>query len=441
MDTSELSIFLQLFILSLLTAINAFFACAEMAIVSVNKNKMNALVNDGNKNAKTIIKLLEEPTKFLSTIQVAITLAGFFASAFAATSLSQRLGSIMLEYSIPYSNEIAIIIITIILSYFTLVFGELVPKRIALQKANAISLAVVRPVLFISKIVSPFVKFLSFSTNLVLKLVGMHYDNLEEQVSEEEIRSLIEVGKEKGVFNDYEQDLIESIFEFDDTIAREIMTARKDVYCIDVDEPVSQYMEELLLQRHSRIPVYQDNTDNIIGVIYMKDFIIEAYKVGFDRVEIRKIMHDAYFVPETKNIDELFKELQSNKYYIAVLIDEYGGFAGVVTIEDLVEEVMGEIDEEGEEENPYIEKLDKDTYRLYGLVMIDDLNDELDLALDSENHATVSGLLIDDLGTIPEDTGQEIVIDNLVFTVEKIVDRRIEQCTLKINSIIKVVEE
>lgn len=441
MDTSELSIFLQLFILLLLTAINAFFACAEMAIVSVNKNKMNTLVNDGNKNAKTIIKLLEEPTKFLSTIQVAITLAGFFASAFAATSLSQRLGSIMLVYNIPYSNELAIILITIILSYFTLVFGELVPKRIALQKANAISLAVVKPVLFISKIASPFVKFLSFSTNLVLKLVGMHHDNLEEQVSEEEIRSLIEVGKEKGVFNDYEQDLIESIFEFDDTIAREIMTARKDVYCIDIDEPVSEYIEELLSQRHSRIPVYQDNTDNIIGVLYMKDYIIEAYKVGFDKVKIKKIMHDAYFVPETKNIDELFKELQSNKYYIAILIDEYGGFAGVVTIEDLVEEVMGEIDEEGEEDNPYIEKLDKDTYRLHGLVMIDDLNDELDVSLDNENHSTVSGLLIDNLGTIPEDSGQEISIDNLIFTVEKVIDRRIEQCTLKINPVIKVVEE
>lgn len=441
MDTSDLSIFVQLFILLLLTAINAFFACAEMAIVSVNKNKMNALFNEGNKKAKTIIKLLEEPTKFLSTIQVAITLAGFFASAFAATSLSKGLGDILLGYKIPYGNEIAVVVITIILSYFTLVFGELVPKRIALQKANAISLAVVKPVLFISKIVSPFVKFLSFSTNLVLKLVGMHHDNLEEQVSEEEIRSLIEVGKEKGVFNDYEQDLIESIFEFDDTIAREIMTARKDVYCIDIDEPISEYIEELLLQRHSRIPVYQDNIDNIIGVLYMKDFIIEAYKKGFDKVKIKKIMHDAYFVPETKNIDELFKELQDNKYYIAVLIDEYGGFAGVVTMEDLVEEVMGEIDEEGEEENPYIEKIDRDTYRLYGLVMIDDINDELDLTLDNENHDTVSGLLIDNLGTIPEDSGQEIIIDNLVFTVEEVVDRRIEKCILKIGRKEKVVEE
>lgn len=430
-DTGDLNIFIQLLILVLLTAINAFFACAEMAIVSVNKNKINALCEEGNKKAKLIVDLLEEPTRFLSTIQVAITLAGFFASAFAATSLSNRLSGLLQTISIPYSNEIAVVGITIILSYFTLVFGELVPKRIALQKANTISLFVVKPILMISKIVSPFVKFLSFSTNLVLKIMGMHHEQLEEQVSEEEIKSMVKVGKEHGVFNDYEQDLIESIFEFDDTIAREIMTARKDVYCIDKDEPISKYLDELLAQRHSRIPVYQDTIDNIIGVIYMKDFIIEAYKKGFENVQIENILHEAYFVPETKNIDELFKELQKNKYYIAILIDEYGGFSGVVTIEDLVEEVMGPIDEEGEEESPFIEKIDANTYRLHGLVMLDDVNDELDLHIDSEeNHATVSGVLIDALGAIPTNCGQEIHLGEITFVIEKIVDRRIEQCLL-----------
>ncbi|MFV0395373.1 MAG: hemolysin family protein, partial [Coprobacillaceae bacterium] len=286
MDAGELNIFVQLLVLVLLTGINAFFACAEMAIVSVNKNKMKALAEEGNKKAKTILKLLEEPTKFLSTIQVAITLAGYFASAFAATSLSARLGGVLVKLNIPYSNEIAVVVITIILSYFTLVFGELVPKRIALQKANSISLFVVNPILFVSKFSAPFVKFLSFSTNLILKILGMHNEKLEEQVSEEEIKSMLQVGKETGVFDEYEQDLIESIFEFDDTLAREAMTSRKDVYCIDINEPLSTYIEELLLVRHSRIPVYRDDIDNIIGILYLKDFIVEAYKKGFDNVDI-----------------------------------------------------------------------------------------------------------------------------------------------------------
>lgn len=433
MDTSELNIFIQLLILVLLTGINAFFACAEMAIVSVNKNKMISLMNEGDKKAKIIVQLLEEPTKFLSTIQVAITLAGFFASAFAATSLSNRFGGVLASIHIPYSEEIAVVVITVILSYFTLVFGELVPKRIALQKANSISLAVVRPILWIAKIASPFVKFLSFSTNLVLKILGMHHEALEEQVSKEEIKSMIEIGKENGVFNEYEQDLIESIFEFDDTIAREIMTARKDVYCIDIDEPLEEYIDDMLAQRHSRIPVYQDNIDNIIGVMYMKDFIMESYKKGFTNVKVKDIIREAYFVPETKNIDELFKELQNNNCYIAILIDEYGGFAGVVTIEDLVEEVMGPINEEGQEENPFIEKIDDKTYRLHGLVMVDDIKDELDIVLDNEeDHATVSGLLLDILGTIPETSGQEVMVGDHQFIIEKVIDKRIEQCLLKL---------
>lgn len=441
MDTSELNIFVQLLVLVFLTGINAFFACAEMAIVSVNKNKMKRLAEDGNKKANTILKLLEEPTKFLSTIQVAITLAGFFASAFAATSLSQRLGNVLLQLNIPYSGEIAVVGITVILSYFTLVFGELVPKRIALQKANSISLFVVNPILFISKLASPFVKFLSFSTNLLLKILNMHNDSLEEQVSEEEIKSMLQVGKETGVFDEYEQDLIESIFEFDDTVAREVMTARKDVYCIDIEEPLSSYIDELLHVRHSRIPVYKDDIDNIIGVLYIKDFIIEAYEKGFDNVDVVTILQQPYFVPETKYIDELFKELQSSKNYMAVLIDEYGGFSGIVTIEDLVEEVMGPIEEEGQAETPYIERIERDTYRLHGLVMIDDLSDEIHYQLPEEYHDTVSGLLIDTLGNIPKKAGQEVRIDHLVFVIEKVINHRIEQCLLKVEELSKKEEK
>lgn len=433
-DPDGSNILMQLLFLAFLTAVNAFFAAAEMAMVSVNKNKINMLADDNNKKAKVLQKLLKEPTKFLSTIQVAITLSSFFASASAATGISKRFAYFLENIHVPYSGQIAMIVVTIVLSYFTLVFGELVPKRVALQKAENISLAIVGPVNMVSKVASPFVKLLSVSTSLVLRILGMHNENIEERVSEEEIRSLIETGQENGVFNEYEKDMIESIFEFDDKVAREIMTSRTNVYAIDINEPLVDYIDELLASRHSRIPVYDDEIDNIIGILYIKDFIIEAKKVGFENVNIRGILHKPYFVPESKYIDELFKELQRTKKYIAVLIDEYGGFAGIVTVEDLVEEVMGSIDDTGDEEEPQIEKIDNQTFLLKGLVTIYDLNDELDLDISSDNHDTISGFLMDMIGYIPDEGDKrDIVLDNLTFKIEEIRDKRIERVRLCIE--------
>ena len=428
------SISLQLLLLLALTAVNAFFAAAEMAIVSVNKNKINRLAEDNNKRAEMVQKLLKEPNKFLSTIQVAITLSGFFASGSAARGISNQLGALFLRLHIPYSTQISFILVTIILSYFTLVFGELIPKRIALQKSEVISLAIAKPVQITSKITAPFVRFLSFSTSIVLKMLGMHNEDLEERVSEEEIRSLIETGQENGVFNEYEKTMIELIFEFDDKLAREIMTSRTNVYAIDINEPITEYLDELLETRHSRIPVYDDEIDNISGSLYIKDFILEARKVGFENVKIRPILHKAYFVPESKKIDELFKELQASKQYIAILIDEYGGFSGIVTVEDLVEEVMGDIDDTGDQIEPFIEKIDNNNFILNGLVTIWDINDELDLDIMSENHDTISGLLIDMLGVIPDEGDNPIVkIDNMTFRIEEIKDKRIERIRLTVE--------
>ncbi len=433
-DPDGSNILMQLLFLAFLTAVNAFFAAAEMAMVSVNTNKINMLADDNNKKAKVLQKLLKEPTKFLSTIQVAITLSSFFASASAATGISKRFAYFLENIHVPYSGQIAMIVVTIVLSYFTLVFAELVPKRVALQKAENISLAIVGPVNMVSKVASPFVKLLSVSTSLVLRILGMHNENIEERVSEEEIRSLIETGQENGVFNEYEKDMIESIFEFDDKVAREIMTSRTNVYAIDINEPLVDYIDELLASRHSRIPVYDDEIDNIIGILYVKDFIIEAKKVGFENVNIRGILHKPYFVPESKYIDELFKELQRTKKYIAVLIDEYGGFAGIVTVEDLVEEVMGSIDDTGDEEEPQIEKIDNQTFLLKGLVTIYDLNDELDLDISSDNHDTISGFLMDMIGYIPDEGDKrDIVLDNLTFKIEEIRDKRIERVRLCIE--------
>lgn len=422
----------QLLFLLILTIANAFFAGAEMATVSVNKNKIKMLAENGNKNAQLLQELLKEPTKFLSTIQVAITLSGFLASASAATSFSSPLDILMTKLGIPYGETIAIIIVTVVLSFFTLVFGELVPKRIALQKAEAISLFTVKPVLFISRLTSPFIKLLSFSTGLVLQVLGMKAENLEENISKEEIKSMVEAGQANGVFNETEKEMINSIFEFDDILASEIMIPRTDVYSIDIDASIGEYLDELLETKHSRIPVFEGDIDNIIGVLYIKDLILEARNKGFENVDIRSILRNPYLVPESKNIDTLFKEMQKSKKYIAILIDEYGGFSGIVTMEDLVEEVMGNIDDEYDDNEPKLEKIDNHIYLVDGLYPVDELIDILNIDIVSKNHNTISGYLIDTLGEIPDNSylDKEIKINNTIFKIKSIKENRIDKIEL-----------
>lgn len=432
-DQDSFNIIMQLLLLIVLTLINAFFACAEMAIVSINKNKIRLLAEEGNKKAKRIEHVLEEPTKFLSTIQVAITLAGFFASASAATGISKVVGVALENMGIPYAQTIAMIVITILLSYFTLVFGELVPKRIALQKAERISLMSIGTINFVSKVASPFIKVLSLSTNFILRIVGMKSEGLEEQVSEEEIRSLIEVGQEKGVFNQSQKDMITSMFEFDDIIAREVMSPRKNVFAISLEDDLTSYLEEMLNTKYARIPVYSQGIDNVVGVLYMRDFYLEAYQKGFENVDVKEMLHEPYFVPETKKIDELFQEMQAKKKYMAIVIDEYGSFSGVVTIEDLVEEVMGEIEDESDENEPAIHKINNREYFVDGMFTINDLNDELGLHLQSSDSDTVSGFLIEQLGYIPQSgDNSEITIDDLRFQIVEVEDKRIIKVLLRI---------
>lgn len=422
----------QLLFLLILTIANAFFAGAEMATVSVNKNKIKMLAENGNKNAQLLQELLKEPTKFLSTIQVAITLSGFLASASAATSFSAPLDILMTKLGIPYGETIAIIIVTVVLSFFTLVFGELVPKRIALQKAEAISLFTIKPVLFISRLTSPFIKLLSFSTGLVLQVLGMKAENLEENISKEEIKSMVEAGQANGVFNETEKEMINSIFEFDDILASEIMIPRTDVYSIDIDASIGEYLDELLETKHSRIPVFEEDIDNIIGVLYIKDLILEARNKGFENVDIRSILRKPYLVPESKNIDTLFKEMQKSKKYIAILIDEYGDFSGIVTMEDLVEEVMGNIDDEYDDNEPKLEKIDNHIYLVDGLYPVDELIDILNIDIVSKNHNTISGYLIDTLGEIPDNSylDKEIKINNTIFKIKSIKENRIDKIEL-----------
>lgn len=431
------SLIFQFILILILTLINAFFSASEMAIVSLNKNKIKVLAEEGNKNAILIERLLQEPTKFLSTVQVGITLASFFSSASAATGISNIFGNSLETLNIPYAHEISLIVVTIILSYITLVFGELLPKRLALQNSQKIAMYAVKPIMLISKITIPFVKLLSISTNFLIRLFNVNSKNLEEKVSKEEIKSLVDVGQEHGVINETEKDMINSIFEFDDKLAKEVMTPRTNVYMINIDDCANTYLNSLLNEKYSRIPIFQENIDNIIGILYMKDFLCEAYKVGFDNVNLRNILHTPYFVPEMKNIDELFKELQISRKHMAILIDEYGGFSGIVTIEDLIEEVMGDIGDEFDDEEILLKNISKNTFLASGLISINELNEKLHINLDSESddYDTLGGFIIKLIGYIPKKDDDCIVnYKDIIFKIKEVNKKRIVKVEITINN-------
>ena len=376
LDADPSSILIQIVIILILILMNAFFAASEMAIVSLNKSRISLLSENGDKKAKRLLKLMEEPSRFLATIQVGITLGGFFASASAATSLSKPLATILNNLSIPGSDEIAFAFVTILLSYLTLVLGELYPKRVALQNAEAIAMFAVIPIQFVSKIAAPFVKILTLSTNLLVRISGISTENLDERVSKEEMRMMINAGEENGVINEIEKEMINGIFEFDNTLAKEIMTPRVSVFMLDIKTAPSTILVSVLEEQYSRVPVYEYGIDNIIGVLYMKDLFVESNKGELTEETIRKILRQPYFVPETKNIDELFRELQRTKNHIALMIDEYGAFNGIATIEDLIEEVMGNIFDEYDEINDKIVKINENNYLVDGFTDIDEIGEE-----------------------------------------------------------------
>ena len=434
-DPGTGSIIYQITILIILTAINAFFAGSEMAVVSVNKIKIHRLVEDGNKKAKLIESLSEDSTKFLSTIQVAITLAGFASSAFAANSISQELAKFMAARGIPYSLSISNVLITVLLAYFNLVLGELVPKRIALQYAERFSLFCVKPIWMLSKILSPFIQLLSLSTNGLLKLLGLHHENLEADVSEEEIKSMIETGTETGVFNDIEKEMITSIFSFDDKKVREVMVTRQDMIAVDLQVPVKEYIDELLASRHSRIPVYEDNIDDIIGIVSMKDFAIKAKEKGsFYDVDVRELIKPAYFISENMKTDAVFKEMQRTNHKVAIIVDEYGGVSGMVTMEDLIEEIVGDIYEDYEEVEVPIRQLSKDCYELMGSALLSDINEELHTKLESECD-TISGYLISLLDYIPTQEKCPITIEDQ--TASYVIEEARERVITKVRMTLK----
>lgn len=429
------AIYFQILLLIILTMINAFFAASEMAMIAVDRNRLNEKAEKGNKKAQLILNLRKEQSKFLSTIQVGITFANLFSAAYAATGISQKFGNVLSNVGVIYSERIALVVVTIILSFFTLVFGELVPKRVALQSSEKFAMFSVGAINLFSKITRPFVALLSVSTNFVLKLMGISLEGVEEKVTMEDLKAIVNVGQEQGVINPVEKNMIDSIIVFDDKLAEEIMTARTEVFMIDVNDPLEDYLEELMRLQYSRIPVYEDNVDNIIGILYVKDLLKSTYEEGFKGVDLREIIRPAYFVHERKNINDLFMDLKASRNHIAVLIDEYGGFSGIVTMEDLIEEIVGEIDDEYDHDDPEVTQVNSRSFLVKGSLSIMDLNQRLGLHLDeqTEDYDSVGGLMITELGYIPESgDNSSVVVDGLTFTIVEVEDNRIQKAKVDI---------
>ena len=425
----------QIIFLICLIIIYAVFTASETAIISSNKNKVKNIAQEGDKKAKRLLELLENPDKPLSAIQLIITFVIFITSAAAAAGISGKLGVLLAETGVPYSKQIAVLAITIILSFTALVLGNFYPKKVASRHPEKTAMFFAGFIMFFSGLLKPFVFIADKTTGFFLKLTRQNSIEESDEFFEDDVMSMLEVGQETGVLKEEGKKMIDSIFAFDDKLAHEIMTPRTDVFTIDIDDNTEEYIDELMELRHSRIPVYENDSDNIIGILNIKDFLIKAREEGFDNVELRNILRKPYFVPETKKIDDLFFDLQNSKQHIAILIDEYGGFSGIVTMEDIIEEVMGDIIDEYDEGEPELEKIDDNTYMVSGFMNLDDLNEELGISLESDNIETVGGFLIDILGEIPDESeNEERVIEygNMVFTIESVKERRIEKVKLKI---------
>ncbi len=433
----------QILVLVILILCNAFFASAEIAFISLNDAKIDLQAKEGNKKAKTIKKMLENPSKFLATIQIGVTLAGFLSSAFASEAFASELAPILHNLvpavDVAVWNSISIVLITIILSYFTLIFGELVPKRIAMKYYEKIAFATIGVIRFISIVTAPFVRFLTFSTNIVSKFFGIS-GNEEETVTEEEIRMMVDVGEEKGTIDKEAKEMINNVFEFNDKVVSEIMIPRKEVYALDINLSIAKVLDEITDNddfRYSRIPVYDETIDEIKGIVYIKDILLSTKNRN---VKIKNLVKEAYYIPETKPVNELFEELRKNRKQIAIVVDEYGGTAGIVTMEDILEEIVGEIYDEYDEVKNTCEKIDENTYILSGGLSVSDVEKSLDVEIPEGDYDTISGYLIEELGRIPDEKEKPVIeTEDVVYKIEKVKDKRI--ITIKACKIEKIEQE
>ena len=439
-DTSVVSIIFKILLLFVLILVNAFFAMSEIAIISLNDNKIDKLAEEGHKKAKQIQKLTQNSSNFLSAIQIGVTLAGFLTSASAADSFAPILTQAIIKISdslVAYEGiieTVALIMITIIVSYFSLVFGELAPKKIGMQKSEKVAYKVVGILLFIMKATKPFVKVLSFSTNSIVRIFGIDPNADEENVTEEEILMMVDVGEEKGVIENAQAEMINNIFEFDDIDAGDIMTHRVDMAAVEADESVAEVIRVAIEDGYSRIPVYDDDPDNIIGVVYIKDLLPYVGKEIPANKTIREVMREAYFIPETKKCGELFSEMSEKRVQMAIVVDEYGGTAGLLTLEDIVESIVGNIQDEYDTEEEEIAKINDTTFTVDGTTDLDEIDELVGAQIPEGDYDTIAGFIISQLGYLPKNGDMDTVeLENLKFTVIEVEDKRIAKVRIDIT--------
>ncbi len=435
------SLILKVALLFVLILVNAFFAMSEIAIISLNDTKMQKLAEEGNKKAKQIIKLTENSSNFLSTIQIGVTLAGFLTSASASQTfvdmLVNALAKTPVANVIPLSviSVVSTILITLVTSYFSLVLGELAPKRIGMQIPEKISYKVVGILLFIAKVTKPFVKVLAFSTNAIVRLFGFDPNADEENVTEEEIRMMVDVGGEKGVIEDTQKEMINNIFEFDDLDAGDIMTHRTEMTAIEVSRSLEEVAELAVENGYSRIPVFEEDPDSIVGVLYAKDLLKYVGQTLPKDLTISKVMRKALYVPETQSCGDLFNAMNESRTQFAVVVDEYGGTAGIVTLEDVLESIVGNIQDEYDDEEEEITRIDETTFTIDGTTDLDEVTELVKVDLPEGDYDTLGGFVISLLGYLPSETDKAPIVaeyKNLRFTVLSLDERRIEDIKVEI---------
>ena len=419
-DPGSQTIYLQLSILFLLTLFNAFFSASEMALVSLNRSRVEQKAAEGEKKFVRLLSVLENPNNFLSTIQVGIT----FISILSGASLANDLGAVFAKWmgNSATAQTAGYWLALAMLTFVSIVLGELYPKRIAMNMKENLAVVTAPVIIFLGKIVSPFVWLLSASTNLISRITPMNFDDADEQMTRDEIEYILT--KSEQTLDAEEIEMLQGIFNLDEMMAREVMVPRTDAFMVDIEDDINVIMPEILRQNFSRIPVYEGDKDNIIGLIHTKKILAESFTNGFDQLNIRRIMQEPLFVPETIFVDDLLKSFRNTQNQMAILLDEYGGVSGIVTLEDLLEEIVGEIDDETDKTEIFVREIAENTFIVQGSMTLNDFNEYFDLDLSSDDVDTIAGFYLTGLGTIPsQDEKEAYELDNNGFHIVMINDK------------------
>ncbi|HFR3765938.1 hemolysin family protein [Streptococcus sp. A34] len=396
-DPGSQTIYIQLLVLLLLTLLNAFFSASEMALVSLNRSRVEQKAAEGEKKYIRLVSVLENPNNFLSTIQVGIT----FISILSGASLASDLGAILAQWlgDSATAQTAGYWLALALLTFISIVLGELYPKRIAMNMKENLAVVTAPVIIFLGKIVSPFVWLLSAATNLISRITPMNFDDADDQMTRDEIEYILT--KSEQTLDAEEIEMLQGIFNLDELMAREVMVPRTDAFMVDIDDEIDAIMAEILKQNFSRIPVYEGDKDNVIGLIHTKKILAEGFTNGFDNLKIRRIMQEPLFVPETIFVDDLLKALRNTQNQMAILLDEYGGVAGLATLEDLLEEIVGEIDDETDKTEVFVREIADNTFIVQGNMTLNDFNEHFDMELESDDVDTIAGYYLTGVGTIP----------------------------------------